>query len=76
MRKHFSPAVKILFSLILSKFREKKTILIEQTKICIDKFVYCVTIEDLVEDLKEGLCDKTPTMKIQTMNFIERIIEK
>lgn len=52
--------MKILFSLILSKFRDKKTLIIQESKLCVDKFVFCVTLEDIVEDLKEGLIDKAP----------------
>lgn len=34
--------------------------MIEETKIALDHFSYAISVEDVLEDLKEGLNDKVP----------------
>ncbi len=72
MRKSFSPFAKMLFPLLLHKFREKKTLIIEETKSTLDNFFYVFNIEDVIDDLKEGLTDKTSVMKLQIINWLDR----
>ena len=42
LRKNFSSSAKLLFPLILDKFRDKKTIMIDETRNCLEKFFYSV----------------------------------
>jgi len=50
--------------LILIKFREKKTAVIEETTTAIDNFWYSITLEEVIEEVKEGIMDKAPPMKM------------
>lgn len=64
LRKPFAPLVKALYSILLGKFRDKKTLIIEETKTALEKINYCIGMDELADDIKEGLTDKTPGMKI------------
>ena len=33
-----------------------------------------ITIEDLLDDIKDGLKDKAPNMRLQTLKFLEKIL--
>jgi cytoskeleton-associated protein 5 len=76
LRKHFAPYAKMFFPYIINKFKDKKTLLLEGTNTCLDEFYFCMAIEDVVEDTKEGLADKNPGEKIQLMNWIDRAVER
>ena len=42
LRKNYLTAAKLLFPLILDKFRDKKTIMIDETRNCLEKFFYAI----------------------------------
>ena len=64
-----------MFALLLAKFKDKKTLVIELTKTTLDKFFFAINLEDVTQDLKEALVDKTPSMRIHTIGWIERYFE-
>jgi DNA-binding transcriptional regulator GbsR (MarR family) len=76
LRKHFYPYAKMFFGNIITKFKDKKTLMIEETNNCLNDFNYCLAIEDVIEDIKEGLADKNPNEKVHLMNWIDRVVEK
>ena len=41
-----------MFDLILIKFREKKTLIIEETKVSIENFWYSLIIDEVVEEIR------------------------
>ncbi|KAL4446462.1 hypothetical protein ABPG74_001203 [Tetrahymena malaccensis] len=75
IRKGFNMGAKQLFDQIIIKFRDKKTLIIEETKSAIDNFWYSVTLEEVIEEVKEALQDKAPPMKMQVMQAIERYFD-
>lgn len=50
--------------------------MIEETNKCLDEFYYCLSIEDVVEVLKEGMADKNPNIKVHLMNWIDRTVQR
>ncbi len=57
----------------MQKLREKKPLLVEQAYSCMDRFVlYSVSVEEVAEEVREGLADKNPTMKLQLLAWLER----
>lgn len=46
---------KQLFDLILIKFREKRTAVVDETTTTIDNFWYSLQLEEVIEEIKEGL---------------------
>jgi hypothetical protein len=37
--------------------------------------MYCITLDDVMDDIKEGLQDKAPNMKVNVLNWISKFIE-
>ena len=36
--------------------------------------LYSITVEDLLDEIKQGLKDKAPNMRLQTLKFIDKLI--
>ena len=65
-----------MFPSIIAKFRDKKTQMVDETFNTLNEFSYCLSIEDVIDDLKEGLHDKAPNMKVNLINWIGKYVEK
>lgn len=76
LRKTFS-SCKYLFPVLLEKFKDKRTGLVEEIKKTLENFSYCINFEDILENLKETLGDKSPpSIKINALGFIDKTLEK
>ena len=76
LRKHFYQTAKSNFVNVIMKFRDKKTQMIEETFTTLNEFSHCLSIEDVLDDLREGLKDKAPNMKVNLINWIGKYVEK
>lgn len=76
LRKNFYPVVKNNFSNVLAKFRDKKTQMIDETFNTLNDFTYSISLDDVLEDIKEGLNDKAPNMKVNVLNWIGKFVEQ
>jgi DNA-binding transcriptional regulator GbsR (MarR family) len=52
LRKAFGPVVRQFFSNVISKFRDKKTQMIDETNKCLDEFYHCINMEEVLDDIK------------------------
>lgn len=52
LRRPFAPTAKSNFSNVISKFRDKKTQMAEETFKTLNDLSYCLAIEDVLEDVK------------------------
>ena len=50
--------------------------MVDETFNTLNEFSYCLSIEDVIDDLKEGLHDKAPNMKVNLINWIGKYVEK
>ena len=76
LRKHFGPFAKSMFSNVIAKFRDKKTLMVEETFKTLNDLNYCLAIEDVLDDVKEGLNDKAPNMRCNLLNWIGKYVEQ
>ena len=76
IRRPFAGVVRTVFSNVIGKFREKKTQMVDETFHTLNDFSYCISIEDVLEDVKEGLNDKVPNMKVNLINWIGKFVEQ
>ena len=76
LRRNFTGTAKSVAPLILQKFREKKTLVLEETYRTMDLFYYSFSLEDITEDLKEGLADKNTVAKVNILSLIDKFVEK
>lgn len=54
LRKNFFSSAKSFFSVLLQKFKDKKTNIIDETHKTLESFIYCITLDDILEDIKEA----------------------
>lgn len=78
LKKDFGePLVKELIGILLLRFKEKKTQIIDDTRDALTNFMLCVDIEKVKEDLIGiGLTDKAPTVKRNTCAFLEKAVQQ
>jgi hypothetical protein len=77
LKKDFEPQCKELIIPLLGRFKEKKTIVVDDTRLVLDSFMLCTTIEVLKDDLiASGLQDKAPIVKRQVCSFLEQACQK
>ena len=61
----------------MQKFKDKKTLVVEENHKSLEKFIECVNLEDVSENLKEILIgEKIPVLKINALIWFEKYIEK
>ena len=75
LRRNFQYVVKNNFSNVLAKFRDKKTQMIEETFTTLNDFLFVISIEEVLDDVKEGLQDKAPNMKVNVINWVCKFVE-
>lgn len=77
LRKNLNQNCKVFFPFLLEKVKDKKTSLVEEVKLTLDNFFYCLGIEDVLEELKEVLSDKgSPLVKMHALGWLDRFIDK
>lgn len=72
IRKPFHVCAKILFGLILDKFKDKKTLMITETHQTLQAFFYCVNLEDVHEHILKALQDKNNSLKLNVIEYLEK----
>ena len=50
--------------------------MVEETFNTLNEFSHCLGIEDVLEDVKEGLGDKAPNMRCNLLNWIGKHVDK
>lgn len=77
MRKAFNSAAKSFFSILVAKFKDKKTMVIDETQKTLENFLFCLTnIEEVQEDFKDALKDKVLGVKLNVLIWFEKFLEK
>lgn len=76
LRKEFRQGAKVLASLLLVKLRDKKTQVVDETHKCLKALLHAISLEDMLESIKEGLVDKAPQMRQQTLKFVQDSMTK
>lgn len=77
LRKSFQSSAKLLFPLVLSRFKEKKPFILEETHRTLEFFFYCFAgIDDVFEDIKEALQEKVVSLKQNALIWLDKFVEK
>jgi len=74
LRKNFNYEAKQLFNLVVLKFRDKKTQMIDETLNTLTSFKYCISLEEVGDDIKVSLKDKVAGVKIKTIVWMTSMI--
>lgn len=70
LKKNFTLVGKNIQTPIFSKLRDGKAVIVEAAQTTLNSLLHCLTLEDLMEDIKAGLEDKAPNMRRQVLKFL------
>lgn len=65
----------MLFPYIIEKFKDKKTLMIEETFTTIENFFVVISLEDVFDVIEKQLGDKNPAYKINILKLLEKYFD-
>jgi len=73
LKSGYAPFAKSSIHAIIQKFKDKKTQ--NEAQKCIESIINCFNnIDDILDDIKEGLNDKSPLVKLYICGWIEKAV--
>ena len=72
-RRFFELHAKQFFPIFLGKLKDKKTQVIQETFVGLECLLFSVSLEQVAEEIREALEDKTPTLKINVTLWLEKV---
>jgi|SRR6218665_2348173 len=70
LKKNFAHPCKVILGYVFSKLRDTKAMIVDEAQETLEFMLYCLAIEDFQEDIRDGLKDKAPNMRFQTLKLI------
>jgi hypothetical protein len=61
---------------LIEKLKDKKQPIVDEALKSLKNFFYCLTLEELMDDLKEALNDKNSGSKLNAMNLLLICVEE
>lgn len=72
-RRYFEQYAKQYFPIFLEKLKEKKTLIVQDVYTGLENLLYSINLDQVLEELKEAFEDKTPTLKINLLIWLQKI---
>eukprot|EP00826_Nyctotherus_ovalis_P016318 TRINITY_DN14718_c0_g2_i4.p1 TRINITY_DN14718_c0_g2~~TRINITY_DN14718_c0_g2_i4.p1 ORF type:complete len:578 (+),score=154.97 TRINITY_DN14718_c0_g2_i4:101-1834(+) len=72
LRSCFSPYSKLTFDAVVQKLKDRKSA--AEAQKCIENLMYSLRVEDVLEQVKEALNDKSPLVKAKICVWIESAV--
>lgn len=72
-RKYFEQYAKQFFPVFLTKLKDKKTQVVQETFIGLENLLYSIALDQVNDDIKEAMEDKTPTLKINVTVWLCKV---
>ncbi|CAD8158908.1 unnamed protein product [Paramecium octaurelia] len=76
LRKNFNQYVKIIMLPVLTKLKDKKQNIVDETISAIKKLFYCCNLDELFEELKTLLDDKAPGPKVNVFIIVDYYLDE
>ncbi|CAD8136690.1 unnamed protein product [Paramecium pentaurelia] len=76
LRKNFYQYVKILIQPLFARLKDKKQNIVDDTITSLKKFFYCCTLDELFEEVKTLLDDKSSSPKINVFVLVEHFLDE
>lgn len=77
LRKNFSGGAKLLSSLLFQKLKDKKQFIVDDSlKALSNIFLYCLSIEDVVDEFQSGFSDKNSVFKGNILTLLVRLFDE
>jgi cytoskeleton-associated protein 5 len=75
-KRFFESFAKMMAPVLFLKFRDKNKIIIQETHLALENFLFAVSLDQLLPMLESSLNDKTIPVKLQTLTFINKVFRK
>ena len=72
LRENCANYSKFIFEHIVQKCKDKKTT--GEAQKCLENMVFSLKMEEMVEAIKEALCDKSPLIKLRVCSWLEEFV--
>lgn len=72
-RRYFEIHAKQFFPIFLGKLKDKKTLVIQEVFAGLENLLFSLSLEQVSEDIRESLEDKTPTLKLNVTLWLYKV---
>ena len=76
IRKPYASSAKLLSTQLIEKLKDKKQPIVDEALKTLKNFFYCMTLDELIDDLKEALNDKNSGSKLNALNLLLNCVEE
>lgn len=73
-RKYFESYSKMMLPVLLSKFRDKKPLIIQETHTTLDNFSFSLSSDSMIPSIDHAMQDKTVSVKQNTLIWLQKLI--
>lgn len=73
-RRFFDNYARQFFPLLILKFKDKKPQVLQETHNALDSLLYCITLEQTLEEVGVALEDKTPSVRTNICKWLQRAL--
>lgn len=76
LKKDFSHIAKNILNDVYAKIKDLKAMTVDLAQNTLKSLLHSLSCEDFMENIKEGLNDKSPLMKEETLKFMLNFLQK
>ncbi len=76
LKKNFSHIAKNILDELYIKLKDLKVPIVELTQATLRNLLLSLSLEDFIQNIKDGLNDKAPQMKEETLKFMENFFNR
>ncbi len=76
LKKAFAISCKSFLSYVYLKLKDSKVMIVDETLATLKAMTYSITLEDMQEEIRAGLRDKSPQMRLNTLKLLKEISAK
>lgn len=71
LKRAFATPCKSFLSYVYLKLKDNKAMIVDETLSTLKTMIYSITLEDMQEEIKLGLKDKSPQMRLNTLKLLK-----
>lgn len=76
LKRHFHHSCKVFLGQAYGKLKDSKAMIVDEAQETLLSMLNCISFDDFMEDIREGMKDKSAQMRFQTLKFVEKCLEK
>jgi len=76
LKKAFAISCKSFLPYVYLKLKDNKAMIVDETLATLKTMTLSITLEDMQEEIKSGLKDKSPQMRLNTLKLLKELSAK